>query len=174
MFTIFRVIAGIGLGGVMPNVIAYTTEFHLNAVRSAIVSFVFCGYSVGAMAAALTSRSLLTTAGWEPVFWLAGIPSLVLSIFNEKSYLNLLISFQTGKVEEAKKVLAKIDPTINVKMAIEFKNHNKEHQVHLLLNCLKKNVHVSTMMFWISCFSAFILIYSMSTWLTTPYDAGWL
>lgn len=76
LFAIFRIIAGIGLGGVMPNVIALATEFSPKRVRSAIISFIFCGYSIGALTAALTSRSLLPTVGWEPVYWLAGIPLL--------------------------------------------------------------------------------------------------
>lgn len=41
MFAIFRVIAGVGLGGVMPNVIAIATEFSPKRVRTAIVSFIF-------------------------------------------------------------------------------------------------------------------------------------
>ena len=68
LFIVCRIIAGIGLGGVMPNVIALTTEYAPRRVRTAIVSFVFCGYSVGALAAALSSRSLLPVVGWEPIF----------------------------------------------------------------------------------------------------------
>ncbi|MEJ9229878.1 aromatic acid/H+ symport family MFS transporter [Peribacillus butanolivorans] len=165
MFIIFRVIAGIGLGGVMPNVIALTTEFAPKHIRSALVSFVFCGYSVGAIAAALTSRSLLPTAGWEPVFWLAGIPLLffpfLIKIIPES--VNFLI--QTGKVEEAKKVLAKIDPTINVKEAIELKKPDERAPGSPVVKLFEQKRALSTVMFWISCFSAFILIYSMSTWL---------
>ncbi|KQU17990.1 MFS transporter [Bacillus sp. Leaf13] len=165
MFIIFRVIAGIGLGGVMPNVIALTTEFAPKHIRSALVSFVFCGYSVGAIAAALTSRSLLPTAGWEPVFWLAGIPLLffpfLIKIIPES--VNFLI--QTGKVEEAKKVLAKIDPTINVKEEIELKKPDERAPGSPVVKLFEQKRALSTVMFWISCFSAFILIYSMSTWL---------
>ena len=47
MFTIFRVIAGIGLGGVMPNVIAIATEFSPKRVRTAIVSFIFADIQLG-------------------------------------------------------------------------------------------------------------------------------
>lgn len=165
MFIIFRVIAGIGLGGVMPNVIALTTEFAPKHIRSALVSFFFCGYSVGAIAAALTSRSLLPTAGWEPVFWLAGIPLLffpfLIKIIPES--VNFLI--QTGKVEEAKKVLAKIDPTINVKEEIELKKPDERAPGSPVVKLFEQKRALSTVMFWISCFSAFILIYSMSTWL---------
>ncbi|MGZ9815866.1 MFS transporter [Peribacillus simplex] len=165
MFIIFRVIAGIGLGGVMPNVIALTTEFAPKHIRSALVSFVFCGYSVGAIAAALTSRSLLPTAGWEPVFWLAGIPLLFFPFLIKIIPESVSFLIQTGKVEEAKKVLAKIDPTINVKEAIELKKPDERAPGSPVIKLFEKKRALSTVMFWISCFSAFILIYSMNTWL---------
>jgi AAHS family benzoate transporter-like MFS transporter len=165
MFIIFRVIAGIGLGGVMPNVIALTTEFAPKHIRSALVSFVFCGYSVGAIAAALTSRSLLPTVGWEPVFWLAGIPLLFFPLLFKVIPESVSFLIQTGRVEEAKRVLAKIDPTINVKEAIELKKPDERTPGSPVIKLFEQKRAISTVMFWISCFSAFILIYSMNTWL---------
>lgn len=165
MFIIFRVIAGIGLGGVMPNVIALTTEFAPKHIRSALVSFVFCGYSVGAIAAALTSRSLLPTVGWEPVFWLAGIPLLFFPLLIKVIPESVSFLIQTGRVEEAKRVLAKIDPTINVKEAIELKKPDERVPGSPVIKLFEQKRAISTVMFWISCFSAFILIYSMNTWL---------
>ncbi|MFK9118735.1 aromatic acid/H+ symport family MFS transporter [Peribacillus castrilensis] len=165
MFIIFRVIAGIGLGGVMPNVIALTTEFAPKHIRSALVSFVFCGYSVGAIAAALTSRSLLPTVGWEPVFWLAGIPLLFFPLLIKVIPESVSFLIQTGRVEEAKRVLAKIDPTINVKEAIELKKPDERAPGSPVIKLFEQKRAISTVMFWISCFSAFILIYSMNTWL---------
>ncbi|GAB6258509.1 MULTISPECIES: MFS transporter [Peribacillus] len=165
MFIIFRVIAGIGLGGVMPNVIALTTEFAPKHIRSALVSFVFCGYSVGAIAAALTSRSLLPTVGWEPVFWLAGIPLLFFPWLIKVIPESVSFLIQTGRVEEAKRVLAKIDPTINVKEAIELKKPEERTPGSPVIKLFEQKRAISTVMFWISCFSAFILIYSMNTWL---------
>ncbi|WHY98507.1 MFS transporter [Peribacillus simplex] len=165
MFIIFRVIAGIGLGGVMPNVIALTTEFAPKHIRSALVSFVFCGYSVGAIAAALTSRSLLPTVGWEPVFWLAGIPLLFFPLLIKIIPESVSFLIQTGRVEEAKRVLAKIDPTINVKEAIELKEPDERAPGSPVIKLFEQKRAISTVMFWISCFSAFILIYSMNTWL---------
>lgn len=165
MFIVFRVLAGIGLGGVMPNVIALTTEFAPKHIRSALVSFVFCGYSLGAIAAALTSRSLLPTLGWEPVFWLAGIPLLFLPFLNKIIPESVSFLIQTGKLEEAKKVLAKIDPTINVNEAMELKKPEERAPGSPVVKLFEQKRALSTVMFWISCFSAFVLIYSMNTWL---------
>lgn len=165
MFTIFRVIAGMGLGGVMPNVIALATEFSPKRVRTAIVAFVFCGYSVGAMAAALISRSLLLTTGWKPVFWLAGvlllfIPFLMKSIPESVGFL-----LDKGKEEEVKKIIFRVDPNLVGGAAIEFVRPPAKEPGSPVMKLFEEKRAVSTIMFWISCFSAFVLIYSMSTWL---------
>lgn len=165
MFIVFRVLAGIGLGGVMPNVIALTTEFAPKHIRSALVSFVFCGYSIGAIAAALTSRSLLPTVGWEPVFWLAGIPLLFLPFLNKIIPESVSFLIQTGKLEETKKVLAKIDPTINVNETIELQKPEERAPGSPVVKLFEQKRALSTLMFYISCFSAFVLIYSLNTWL---------
>ncbi|MEH7120853.1 aromatic acid/H+ symport family MFS transporter [Neobacillus vireti] len=163
-FTIFRVIAGIGLGGVMPNVIALTTEFAPKRIRSAVVSFVFCGYSVGAIVAALTSRSLLPTAGWEPVYWLAGVPLLFLPFMMRNIPESIGILVDKSKEEDVKKILYKIDSSLNLKAVIHF-----EKQVKVpgspIIRLFEEKRALSTLMFWISCFCAFVLIYSMNTWL---------
>lgn len=46
-FSTFRFLAGLGLGGIMPNVIALLTDYAPKTMRSMIVSIVLCGYSVG-------------------------------------------------------------------------------------------------------------------------------
>ncbi len=174
LFTIFRVIAGIGLGGVMPNVIALATEFSPKRVRTAMVSFIFCGYSVGAMAAALTSRSLIPTVGWEAVFWLAGLPILFTPFLLKSIPESIEFLIQKGKLEEAKRTLARIDSKLKNVPEITFVIPAAKEAGSPVIKLFEKKRGVSTIMFWISCFSAFVLIYSMNTWLPTlMMEAGY-
>ena len=64
LFTVCRVIAGLGLGGVMPNVVALTTEFAPKKIRSAMIATVFCGYSIGSMSVSSYQANLLL-ARWD-------------------------------------------------------------------------------------------------------------
>ncbi len=163
LFIVCRIIAGIGLGGVMPNVIALTTEYAPRRVRTAIVSFVFCGYSVGALAAALSSRSLLPVVGWEPIFWLAGIPLLFIPFLIKDIPESVVFLLRSGKKEEARKVLLKIDQTLQGD--IEFGGITANGKGSPITGLFQEKRAFSTVMFWVSCFSAFVLIYSMNTWL---------
>lgn len=165
MFAFFRIIAGLGLGGVMPNVIALATEFSPKRARTAIVSFIFCGYSIGALAAALTSRSLLPKAGWEPVFWLAGVPLLFIPFLIKSVPESIGFLLEKGKEEEVKQVISKIDPNIGEESVFEFEKPASNEPGAPIVKLFEDKRAISTIMFWISCFSAFVLIYSMNTWL---------
>ncbi|WP_197089959.1 MFS transporter [Bacillus sp. FJAT-27916] len=65
LFIICRVIAGLGFGGVMPNIAALISEYAPMKHRAAIISLIFCGYSVGAMLASFSGQLLLERFGWQ-------------------------------------------------------------------------------------------------------------
>jgi len=62
-FIICRIIAGLGFGGVMPNIAALISEYAPTKQRAAIISFIFCGYSVGAMTASFSGQIFLEKFG---------------------------------------------------------------------------------------------------------------
>jgi MFS transporter, AAHS family, benzoate transport protein len=166
LFTISRIIAGIGLGGVMPNVIALATEIFPKRIRTAIVAAIFCGYSVGAIAAALTSRALLPMVGWEAIYWIGGVPLLFLPFLMKGVPESIGFLLDKGREEEARKVLLLIDPNIGNDGAVELVKPESKVQDSLpIVKLFEEKRAFSTVMFWISCFSAFVLIYSMNTWL---------
>jgi MFS transporter, AAHS family, benzoate transport protein len=164
-FTVLRVIAGLGLGGVMPNVISLTTEYAPKQIRSAMVSFVFCGYSVGAIAAALLSKSLLPAMGWKPIFWIAGIPLLLLPFIAKSIPESVNFLLDRGKDKEINKVLSKVDPEYKMSEDNKFERIQAKEPGSPIVKLFEKKRAFSTIMFWICCFSCFVLIYAMNTWL---------
>jgi AAHS family benzoate transporter-like MFS transporter len=79
-FGICRFIAGLGIGGVMPNVVALMTEYSPKRIRSLLVTIMFSGYSVGGMLSAGVGIYLIPTYGWPAVFFVAIIPFLLLPV----------------------------------------------------------------------------------------------
>ncbi|MGD8191458.1 MFS transporter [Brevibacillus ginsengisoli] len=176
-FTVFRVIAGLGLGGVMPNVIALTADYAPRMIRNALVSFVFCGYSIGAVLAALVSKSLLPTVGWKPVFWIAAIPLVFLPILAKTLPESISILLAKMKREELQAVLSKANPTYRAGKNDEFEKLKEKDAGSPVAKLFENKRTVSTLMFWICFFSAFVLIYAMNTWLpklmiNAGYDLG--
>ena len=76
---LFRFIAGLGLGGVVPTAIALTIEYAPPHRRSFTNALMFSGYSVGGILAALLAIPLLPAFGWRLMFAI-GLAPLVLIV----------------------------------------------------------------------------------------------
>ncbi|SDW87454.1 MFS transporter, AAHS family, benzoate transport protein [Arthrobacter sp. cf158] len=74
LFGLFRFLAGLGLGGVIPTAIALTVEFSKSNRRNFNNALMFSGYAVGGILAALLSLAFLSTLGFQGMLALGGIP----------------------------------------------------------------------------------------------------
>ena len=64
LFGLFRFITGLGLGGMMPNVIGLISEYSPEGLRSRMIATIMAGYSIGGVVAAFLSMILITNFGW--------------------------------------------------------------------------------------------------------------
>ena len=76
LFGLFRFITGLGLGGMMPNVIGLISEYSPEGMRSRMIATIMAGYSVGGVVAAILSMFLIPNFGWESVFVFGALPLL--------------------------------------------------------------------------------------------------
>ncbi|MEX3625249.1 MFS transporter [Viridibacillus arvi] len=166
LFVICRVIAGLGFGGVMPNIAALISEYAPTKHRAAIISLIFCGYSVGAMLASFSGQVLLEKFGWQPVYWIAGLPLLILPFIVRiiPESINSLI--QQKDTKGLVIILQKIEPMLPKDVQFAYVEQEKI-QKSPVRDLFKNKLGLSTMMFWLSCFCTFILMYSLNTWLPT-------
>ncbi|WP_416981493.1 MFS transporter [Streptomyces sp. T028] len=74
LFGLFRLLGGLGLGGVMPTAIALTAEYSAPHRRSLDNALMFSGYSVGGILSAVLALALLPAFGFRIMFWLGALP----------------------------------------------------------------------------------------------------
>jgi MFS transporter, AAHS family, 4-hydroxybenzoate transporter len=75
---VWRLITGLGLGGVLPNLIATTNEVGSPRHKNMLVMLMFCGFPLGATIGGLVSAPLIEAYGWHSVFIVGGVLPLVL------------------------------------------------------------------------------------------------
>ncbi|WII95435.1 MFS transporter [Moraxella haemolytica] len=164
-FAVLRFIAGLGIGGVMPNVVALTTEFAPKRMKSTLVAVMFSGYAIGGMASALLGKALVPVHGWQIVFMLAGIPVLLLPIIWAMLPESLFYLKRKGRDAEAKKIIAKIDPAYaNKDYEIEPIVVTSEDSAPLKA-LFQQGRTVSTIMFWVAFFMCLLMVYALASWL---------
>lgn len=77
---VLRFITGIGLGGVLPNVIALTAEVTPRRWRAMFTSLVVIGMSLGSSAPSLVATLLVPQHGWQVLFLVGGIAPLAIGL----------------------------------------------------------------------------------------------
>ena len=80
MLTLLRFIAGLGLGGAMPNAAALASEYVPRRQRAFAVTLTIVCIPLGGALAAQLSAVVLPTYGWRPLFVLGGIIPIVLAV----------------------------------------------------------------------------------------------
>lgn len=78
---LWRFLAGIGLGGAMPNALALTGEYCPRRLRATLTILMFCGFSLGSIIGGVLAAALLDNMGWRAVFLIgAGLSLLLLPL----------------------------------------------------------------------------------------------
>lgn len=165
-FGILRFLAGLGIGGVMPNVVALMTEYAPKRIRSTLVALMFSGYAIGGMASALLGAWLVPVYGWKIMFYIAIIPCLALPLiwkFLPESLMYLTSKHQT---DTTRTIVSKIAPEQVLTTDTQFVlNEVSEEDKAPLKALFQQGRSFSTFMFWIAFFMCLLMVYALGSWL---------
>jgi MFS transporter, AAHS family, benzoate transport protein len=78
IFGLFRFLAGLGLGGLIPTAAALVSEYAHIRRGSSSITFMMTGYHVGGVLTALLAIPILPALGWRAMFLVGALPALVL------------------------------------------------------------------------------------------------
>ena len=80
MLVFLRFLTGLGLGGAMPNTITMTSEYLPTRRRGALVTLMFCGFTLGSAFGGVVSAQLVPLIGWHGILVLGGVLPLILAV----------------------------------------------------------------------------------------------
>ena len=171
-FGILRFIAGLGIGGVMPNVVSLMSEYSPARKRSTLVALMFSGYAVGGMMSAGLGIWIVPNFGWEIMFYLAIVPMLLLPLMIK--YLPESVAFLMAQKREgeARNILCQVAP---------FKAINEQDVLVVpptteskapVLELFRGGRAMSTLMFWVAFFNCLLMVYALGSWLPKLMSAA--
>ncbi|GLC61975.1 MFS transporter [Paracoccus haeundaensis] len=164
-FKFFRFIAGLGCGGLMPNAVALMNEYAPKRLRGTMVALMFSGYSVGGMVAAGLGIGLIPSFGWQPMFFIAAVPLLLLPLILWKLPESLGFLIKQGKQEEAKRIFAKINPAMPLAADDRLVFTEVKGASASVAELFRHGRLLRTLMLWLSFFCCLLLVYLLSSWL---------
>ncbi|WP_337157271.1 MFS transporter [Pseudomonas putida] len=164
-FGVFRFIAGLGCGGLMPNAVALMNEYAPKRLRSTLVAIMFSGYSLGGMLSAGVGIYLLPRFGWESMFFAAALPLLLLPVI--LYYLPESIGFlvRQGRVKEAGALLKRLDPACDVQADDVLQVVERKAKGASVSALFREGLAVRTLALWLAFFCCLLMVYALSSWL---------
>jgi MFS transporter, AAHS family, 4-hydroxybenzoate transporter len=166
---LLRFIAGIGLGGIMPNAVALVGEYTPRRLRVLMVLVVTNGFNIGAVIGGLLSAWMIRDVGWRPVFYVGGAIPLVigtLMFFWLPESLQFLVLRGNAAAKIAKWV-KRIDKTAQVDALTNFIVHEEKGKGVPILHLFMGGRAAGTSLLWIINFMNLINLYFMASWLPT-------
>ncbi|MFM0075904.1 MFS transporter [Paraburkholderia sediminicola] len=76
---LFRFLAGLGLGGAIPNLLALSSEYAPHRMRGLLTGVLYAAFPLGGAVGAATSAHLIPLYGWPLLFYVGGTVPLFLA-----------------------------------------------------------------------------------------------
>ena len=172
---VMRFITGVGLGGVLPNVIALTPEMTPRARRPMFTSLVILGISVGSGIPGVVAANLVPTYGWQSVFVVGAVVpaviALVLALLLPESLL-----FLTNRGRDRQQIAQRIkamDPSVHIDDNTQFALRGNQAQAKGSFGQLfGPNLRVTTVLLWIMFAGVLLSMHFLNSWISTVLKLG--
>jgi MFS transporter, AAHS family, 4-hydroxybenzoate transporter len=169
----YRFISGLGIGCMLASTAALSAEYAPHRTKDFWVSFVIGGYALGALFSGLVAAEIIPKYGWQMMFKIAGICSLlsvpIVLLFLTESLDFYLRTKPASALEKANKILAAMSREPLESLPTIEKINEKIPVGRLLSPALKK----TTLQLWVALFMAFAALYFLTGWIPKlAKDAG--
>ena len=166
---IIRFIAGIGLGGIMPNAVSLVGEYSPRYARVAVMMVVGNSFSAGAAIGGFLAAQLIQSYGWRSVFYFGGTVPLLISLamlLALPESLQFLAVRQRG-LHKIRRSLQRIDASAPISESTLFVVPEKEHQGVPWVQLFQEGRALGTVLIWIVNFMNLLNLYFLTNWLPT-------
>lgn len=164
-FGIYRFIAGLGCGGLMPNSVALMNEYAPKKMRSTLVALMFSGYSLGGLLSAGVGMYMLPRFGWQSMFFAATLPLLLLPVILRFLPESIVFLIAKGRKEQARGLLECVAPDIKFKPGCTLDVNDANVGGVSVLALFRNNLAARTLAIWVAFFCCLLMVYALSSWL---------
>jgi AAHS family 4-hydroxybenzoate transporter-like MFS transporter len=168
---LLRFIAGLGLGGAVPNALAFVSEYAPTNKRATLATRMHAGVAIGATCAGLFSSFLLPRYGWQSLFLVGGIVACCIgfiALISLPEPLEFLI--KRGKDSDKQRIrniVSKIAPSYASLNDIEFVSSEERLPGVPFKHLFKEGRAASTILLWMAFILSYYLLWLILSWTPT-------
>jgi AAHS family 4-hydroxybenzoate transporter-like MFS transporter len=164
---VIRVLAGVGLGGIMPNVVALVGEYSPQRSRAFLMMFISNGFNVGAVVGGFAARALVPDYGWRAVFYFGGVVPIVIGALMYWGLPESLqfLALRGDRQAQLRKWLARVDPSAVTSPSTRFVTTERPLEGVPVRRLFAAGRGPGTLLLWIINFMNLVNLYFLSQWL---------
>ena len=171
LMIVLRVIAGIGLAGVIPSGVALTGEFSPIRRRSTCIALIYCGYSFGTMAAGLLAGAIIEQYGWRTHMVIGGLIPIAIAVFlyfTMPESPEFLISKHKPR-ETIAKLMRRVAPSAPINESTTFAVTNARESALAVAQLFQNGRTLGTLMLWLALFMNLMVVFFALQWLPSIF-----
>jgi AAHS family 4-hydroxybenzoate transporter-like MFS transporter len=171
---IARFFTGVGLGGVLPNVIALTAETTPRVKRAMWTSIVIVGISLGSGLPGVVATGLVPAQGWQALFVVGGVLPLAIALLLALSLPeSLLFQTSSGQREVVARRVQQIDPSLPMTTQTQFALRGTgEGGKGSFGELFVPGLRVTTPLLWIMFAGVLLSMHFLNSWISTVLKLG--
>jgi MFS transporter, AAHS family, benzoate transport protein len=165
-FASCRFMTGVGLGGMVPNIVALMTEMAPRSKRNLLVTIMLSFFSVGGVIAALIAKAMTPEFGWRANFLIAGIPLLCFPVFYAWLPESIGFLISRSRYDDAEPVLRQYAPDFTGPAASLAVTGGEDAVRRMrIVELFARGRAIDTLLLWIAFGMCMLMVYGLNTWL---------
>lgn len=172
-FGICRFLTGVGLGGVVPNLVTILKEMAPTQYRNRLINLMLSFFAVGGLLSALAGMYLIPLLGWHSPFYIAGLSLLCLPLLYKTLPESVAYLVHRDRQEEVGRLLKEINPTHRPVGQVRYEVQSVANTAATSLSSLFSDARaVATLMVWVAFGMCMLMVYGLNTWLPKLMNSG--
>ncbi len=166
---LLRFLAGLGLGGAIPNMLALAAEYAPNRRRSTIVSVITWGTPLGAVLGGLLTPTMLAIADWRAMLLIAGVgPVLLVPLLGIGMPESVrFLALKPGTDLRLRAILHRISPTLAVHPGARFVLPERSVARATIGALFRDGLAAGTILLSAAMFTSLLLSFMLVNWTPT-------
>ena len=164
---LLRFIAGIGISGLLPIVVALVNEYAPRRVRATLVVVCFCGVTLGGGLPGVVSAAYMAEYGWRLLFWIGGLMPILVGLVLWAALPESLkfLALRPERRARLVRALRRLAPEVQVGPETRVFVGGEAHQQKFSVGALfRGRLAWLTPLFWVSSFLSLLVFYFVNQW----------
>ena len=170
-----RLLAGLGLGGALPNVTALTSEYTPLRVRAFAITLSLVCFPLGLALAGLVGAEVLPTLGWRWLFVIGGVApmGIALVLLGVLPESPRYLARHPGRFAELARILERIGHAVSPQ-SVFVDGHDSAHAGASAADLFGREYRRDTLALWAAFFSCLMSVYIVVNWLPSMLSGAGL